>query len=82
MVEPTKARVFVVLNGCPPRGSWTAEAVDAVRSFGAAPCPVTIGTRVAHARAFTVGCTAQEIEPKSRAAQEVTDLYGWMMEVI
>ena len=78
--ELTQARVSVVLNGCPPRGSWTAEAADAIRGFGAALCPVTIGARVAHARAFTVGCTAQEVEPKSRAAQEVTALYRWIME--
>ncbi len=29
-----------VLNACPPRGSWTAEAV---RGFGLALCPVTLG---------------------------------------
>ena len=80
VAELTKARVSVVLNGCPSRGSWTAEAADAVRGFGATLCPVTIGARVAHARAFTVGCTAQEVEPKSRAAQEVTALYRWIME--
>ena len=27
-----------------------------------------------------LGCTAQEVEPKSRAAQEVAALYHWIME--
>ena len=80
VVGQAKARVAVVLNGCPPRGSWTAEAADAVRGFGAALCPVAIGARVAHARAFTLGSTAQEVEPKSRAAQEIEALYRWSME--
>ena len=41
-----------VLNACPPRGSWTSEAADAVRTLGLGLAPVTLGARVAHARAF------------------------------
>ena len=73
-------RQAVVLNCCPPRGSWTAEAADAVREFGAELCPVNFGQRIAHARAFTSGRTAQETEPRSQAATEVAALYRWIME--
>lgn len=63
------AGAAVVLNACPPRGSWTAEAVEAVRAMGAALCPQPLGARVVHARAFTSGRTAQETEPRSPAAR-------------
>ena len=69
-----------VLNACPPRGPWTAQAADAVRALGLELAPVTLGARVAHAKAFTLGRSAQETEPDSPAAREVADLYRWAME--
>ena len=35
------ADALAVLNACPPRGPWVAEAVDAVRGFGLGRAPVT-----------------------------------------
>ena len=71
-----------VLNACPPRGSWTAQATEAVRGFGLALCPVTLGGRVAHAKAFTLGRTAQEAEQDSPAAREIEGLYRFCMEAM
>ena len=73
-------RAAVVLNACPPFGSWTAEAAEAVGMLGAALCPTTLGQRIAHARAFTSGRTAQETEPRSLAAAETAALYRWVIE--
>ena len=73
---------LAVLNACPPRGTWTAQAADAVRGLGLGLAPVTIGQRVAHAKAFTLGRTAQETEPASPAAREIADLYRWAMEAL
>ena len=67
----------VVLNAVPPRGPLTAQALEAVHRFGAIPAPVTLGARVAHVRAFTAGRTAQETEPRSRAAAEIEALHRW-----
>ena len=67
---------------CPPRGPWTAEAGEAVRELGLGLCPVTIGARVGHVRAFTRGRSVQETEPRSIAAAEIAALYSWMMEVM
>ena len=72
----------VVLNAVPARGPWVAEAADAVRAFGLGLAPVTLGARVAHAKAFTLGRTAQETEPASPAAREIADLYRWAMEAV
>ena len=78
-------RAFIalaVLNASPPRGPWTAQAADAVRAFGIGLAPVTLVARVAHAKAFTLGRTAQETEPASPAAREIADLYRWAMEAV
>lgn len=77
---PATASAAVVLNACPPRGPWVAEAVEAVKAVGAALCPKGLGARVAHARAFTAGRTAMETEPRSLAAVETERLYRWTME--
>ena len=74
-------RSAVVLNCCPPFGSWTAEAGEAIDVLGAERCPVTFGQRIAHARSVTSGRTAQELEPRSTAAAELKRLYRWCMEV-
>ena len=73
---------LAVLNACPPRGSWTAEAAEAVRGLGLGLAPVTLGMRVAHAKAFTLGRTAQETEPASPAAHEIEALYRYCMEAL
>ena len=76
------ADALAVLNASPPRGPWTAQAADAVRAFGIGLAPVTLVARVAHAKAFTLGRTAQETEPASPAAREIADLYRWAMEAV
>ena len=73
---------LAVLNACPPRGPWVAEAADALRGLGIGRAPVTLGARVAHAKAFTLGRTAQEAEPRSPAAAELEALYRWAMEAL
>ena len=42
--EIAPARAVVVLNGCPARGQWTTEALDALAAFDVSP--VTLGDRV------------------------------------
>ena len=71
------APAVVVLNAVPPRGLLAAEAVDAVRGTGARVAPVTLGARIAHVHAFTLGRAAQEFEPRGKAAVEVEQLYRW-----
>ena len=71
------APLAVVFNGVPARGSLAAEAAEAVQGTGACVSPVTLGTRIAHVHAFTLGRTAQEYEPRSKAAQEAQELYRW-----
>lgn len=67
----------VLLNAVPPRGSLAEEAAEAVQGIGARIVPVTLGSRIAHVHAFTLGRTAQEFEPRGKAAAEVQQLYRW-----
>lgn len=76
------ASSVVVLNGCPPRGHWVPQATEALISVGAELCPVRMGFRVAHARAFMLGRTALEDEPGSLAAGEVEALCQWITKEV
>lgn len=75
----------MLLNACPARGRWTAQAgaaVRAVRGIELELAPVTIGARVAHTRAFTAGRTVTETEPRSIAAAEIAALYSWLTKEV
>lgn len=74
-------RAIVVLNAIPPRGKLVAEAAEALDAMEAELCPVMLGTRVAHVRSFTAGRSAQELEPRSRAAAEIDALHTWTLGV-
>lgn len=68
---------IVVLNTVPPRGSLIEDAVQAIRGYGVDVAPVHIGNRAAFQHSLTAGLTAQEYEPGSKAAEEITQLYKW-----
>lgn len=68
----------VVLNGVPPRGALAREASEVVETYGVALCPVSLGQRAAFVHALTAGSTAEEYEPRGKAAHEVTQLYTWI----
>ena len=70
----------VILNAVPPRGSLATEAIDAVTGIGAVVGPVALGSRIAHVHAFTLGRTAQEFDPRGKAASEVRQLYRWAID--
>jgi chromosome partitioning protein len=67
----------VVINACPPRGSLTDEAEGALKVYGLPIAPIRIGNRTAFVRALIEGLTAEEWEPKGKAAAEIGALYKW-----
>jgi chromosome partitioning protein len=70
---------FVVLNAMPPGATrLLADARAAVAVHGLDVAPVVIEHRAAFGHALTAGQTAQEYEPKGRAAEEITELYSWL----
>jgi chromosome partitioning protein len=69
---------MVVLNAVPSRGPLAREAGEAVEGYGIPLSPVSLGHRSAFVNALTVGATAQEYEPRGKAAEEIAKLYTWV----
>lgn len=67
----------VVLNCVPPRGSLAEDAAAAVSSYGLKIAPEQFTQRAAFMYALTGGQSAQEYEPRGKAASEAKRLYAW-----
>ncbi|HEY5139787.1 MAG TPA: ParA family partition ATPase [Methylococcales bacterium] len=73
---------FVILNAVPPRGSLVDEAREAVAGYNVAVSPFHLGNRAVFVHSLTGGLTAQEVEPKGKAAKEIKELYRWLCKQI
>lgn len=73
---------YVVLNAVPPRGGIGQEAANGLAEQGAQVAPHQLGHRAAFSYGVIDGRTAQEIEPRGKAAQEVEDLYTWLCGIV
>lgn len=74
-------RPYVLLNAMRP-GASRAEA-DARDALAAYPCelaPCVVHERVAYRNASIADKTAQETEPGSPAAEEISQLYQWLSQ--
>ncbi|MEL6424454.1 MAG: ParA family partition ATPase [Pseudomonadota bacterium] len=79
MAGKERTPIHVVLNRVPPRGG----AVEALAAQIEAPVLSTrLGNRVAFSTSFLSGKTAQEVQPRSRAAEEVAALLAELDGVI
>lgn len=75
--------VVFVLNQAPHRqqsieAPVLMEAVAALRALGFPVAPIGLRTRVAYQRSVASGSTAQDREPSSSAAEEITALWTWV----
>lgn len=75
--------VAFVLNQAPHRqqsieAPVLMEAVSALRALGFPVAPIGLRTRVAYQRGVARGSTAQDMEPSSSAAGEITALWSWV----
>jgi chromosome partitioning protein len=74
---------FVVFSQVPARaGNLLVEVQEALGSYGLTPAPVPVHLRAAYSHAIPGGQSAQEYEPKGKAAAEITELYRWLETVI
>lgn len=69
---------MAVLNAVASRGKRPAEARTALERYNIGCAPCQIGDRVAFVHAVTAGLTAEELQPKSKAAAEVSALYTYI----
>ncbi len=72
----------VVLNGVLARGRKRDQATEVLEDLGLVVCPASLGQRVAFDHAGGVGLSAQEYEPKGKAAQEIEYVYQFMCQVV
>ena len=72
----------MVLNAVPPRGKVGEEASDLPWKKGAFALVATpvVHQLVAFSHAVNDGRTAQELDPKSKAAGEIDALFAWVMK--
>ncbi|MFD2845214.1 hypothetical protein [Paracoccus cavernae] len=71
--------VFAVINQANPTGPGevlqTREVIDAMDAKAA---PIVLHRRKAHRDASAAGLTAQEYDPKGKAADEIAALWTWV----
>ncbi|MDX1711358.1 MAG: ParA family partition ATPase [Rhodovibrionaceae bacterium] len=69
-----KRPVLLVLNRVPPRANLTGEMLAEVQKMGAKLAKSRVGNRIVFASALAEGRAVGEVQPKGRAAQEITAL--------
>ena len=74
--------VLCVLNGVPPCGPRQAQARQALADIGIDVCPASLGLRAAVDYAAAAGLSAQEHEPRSKAAAEFGAVYGFIHALV
>ena len=70
---------FVVVNAGPPHGtSIYRDVADTVERFGLGVAPARLAERAAFRHAVREGKSVQELEPDSKASEEVALLWSWI----
>jgi chromosome partitioning protein len=69
-----------VLNAVPPRGTRADEAREALRDV-LPVAPVELHNLVAFSDALNDGRSVEELDPHGKAAEEIRDLYKWLIEI-
>jgi chromosome partitioning protein len=82
LVKLADKPAVVVLNAVPPRGTLDVEAREAVAQHGLETAPMYWVQRNAFMNSLNDGLTAQEVDPRGKAAQEVVALFGWVCKRI
>ena len=80
LANDIKKPAFVVVNAGPPHGtSVYKDVAETVERFGLQVAPARLADRAAFRHAVRDGKSVQELEPDSRAAEEVAALWTWIV---
>jgi chromosome partitioning protein len=74
--------IAAVLNGVPPRGSKGDQAADVIRGLEVPVCPDSFGHRAAFGDAGALGQSAQEYDPRGKAAEEIERVYKFVCKLL
>ena len=79
LLKSVQKPAFVVFNRTPSRASQLyQQGVEAISSMGLKAAPVMIVERAAYHHAEGEGKAAQELDPTSKAAMEIAELWRWL----
>ena len=67
----------IILNNTPTRAHAVTMARGALAAFPMPTCPTSITHLMSHPYASAEGLTAQEREPKGKAATELAEIWAW-----
>jgi chromosome partitioning protein len=74
---------FVVFSQVPARAeTLLAEVTEALGIYGLSLAPVAVHLRAAYSHAIPGGQSAQEYEPKGKAAGEIAELHAWLQGLL
>ena len=74
--------LLCILNAVPPRGPREQQARDLLADLGVFVCPASIGLRAAIDYAAALGLSAQEYEPRGKAAAEIAAVYSSVCQLV
>lgn len=73
---------LVVINNAPIQGSRHIEAQETAKGYGFTVCPIILFHRAAFYDAPLPGLGVQELNPDSKAAHEVSQLYNFTIGLV
>jgi chromosome partitioning protein len=78
LLRAVERQAVIVLSRCPTRSLDVESARRSILEMELEIAPVNIGDRTAYRRALAHGLAVTEMDPKSIAAMEITNLYRWI----
>lgn len=83
LVRASGKPAFVIFTAGPPRAPQVyKEAAEVVAQFGIPVAPVILPERAVFHHSVGSGRTAQEVEPESKAAADITLLWKWVCDQV
>ena len=78
LIKQLEKHCAIILTFCEPLSKEVIDAEDVIKKLDVPLCPVKIGNRIDYSRALQHGLSAQEFNPKGKAANEISDLYKFI----
>lgn len=78
LVQGLGKTAVIVLNQAPSGSTVAEEAAIALQQYKLTICPTYIVNRIAFSRSMITGQTSREIDPRGKAAKEISDSWKWI----
>lgn len=78
LAQIAKKDAWVLLNGVPSQGKLAEEAREVLCGGGVKVSDIVLHNLIAFSHALNDGRTANEFDPKSKAASEIVQLFQWI----